>query len=146
MTIEQRAVSVYGLTENPETATWLLPSGELLNGTYCGLRRDVDHCEISQFFKRSVRQDPGSAYSYVKKFMRRGNIRVVCSDSFYGLEYAVTPTPAQIQTIHRIHLLAERKAVPFAVEHFPARPGARIQTFDYADFIIHMASCPKSGV
>lgn len=146
MTIEQRAAARYGLTDEPELAAWLLQSGELLNGTYCGLRRDVDHCEISQFFKRSVYQDPGSAYIYVKKFLRRGNIRVVCSGSSYGLEYTVTPTPAQIQAIRRIHLLAERRAIPLLIEHFPARPCARIQVFDYADFIAHMASCPKSGV
>lgn len=123
-----------------------MQSGKLLNGTYCGLRRDVDHCEISQFFKRSVRQDPGSSYIYIKKFMRRGNIRVVCSDLFYGLEYAVTPTPAQIQTIRRIHLLAERGAIPFTIERFPTRTGERARVFGYTDFMLHMASCPKSGV
>lgn len=146
MTIEQKAISVYGLTDEPELATWLLASGDMLNGTYCGLRRDVDHHEISQFFKRSVYQDPGSAYIYVKKFLRRGNIRVVCSESHYGLEYAVTPTPAQIQTIRRIHLLAERNAIPFLIERFPTRSGVRVKTFDYTEFIIYMASCPKSGV
>ncbi len=96
MTIEQKAVKAYGLTDFPQLALWLLKDGSYINGTIEGYQRDIDHHEISSFFKRSVRQEPGSNGIYVYKFMNRGNIRVGCSESGWCYEFTRIPTKNQI--------------------------------------------------
>ena len=102
MTIEQKLVSKLGLTSNFQLAVWMLTDGKLVNGSYEGFQRDVDHHEISEFFKPSKRQSPGSSYIYIKKFMNRGNIRMGCSSCGYCVEFTRIPTQAEFNTLQRM--------------------------------------------
>lgn len=102
MTIEERLVAEYGLTDNPECGVWLLKDGRLVNGSYDGRQRDVDHSEICRFFRKPkgemLYRDVGP-YKYVAKFMRRGNIRWGCSGSGLTLCVSTTPTIEQLEYI-----------------------------------------------
>lgn len=95
MTIEQRLIKAYGTTTRPELAVWLLRDGTYVNGTYEGFQRDVDHHEISRFYKTSKNHVPGSYGLYVYKFMNRGNIRVGCSDAGWCYEMSKKPSREQ---------------------------------------------------
>lgn len=110
MTIEQRLLHDHGVTTEPVLAVWMLRDGTMINGSYCGRQRDVDHHEIGQYFKRSKFQDPGSSAIYIKKFMRRGNIRYGCSSCAFCIELAVTPSQAQFDRIceHMLHAWRNR--------------------------------------
>ena len=92
MTIEQRLLADLGATTIPDFAVWLLKDGTLVNGSHEGYQRDIDHHEIGQYFKHSKYHVPGSSTLYLRKFMRRGNIRISCSDCGLCAEYAVTPS------------------------------------------------------
>lgn len=99
MKIEDRLVRDLGLTTNPEHAVWLLKDGTLVNGSYEGHQRDVDHHEISSYFKKSKREIGYMPRLYIDKFLRRGNIRWGCSSEALTVEFTKIPTPAQVKTI-----------------------------------------------
>ena len=48
-TIEEKAIQAWGTTNVPKFCTYLLINGEMLNGSYEGYRRDIDHREINEF-------------------------------------------------------------------------------------------------
>ncbi len=112
MTIEERLKKKYGVTNNMHLAVWLLPNGDLINGSHDGIRRTVDHSEISEFFAPSKRQTPGSSYIYIEKFMRRGNIRIALSDLVLAFELHKTPTRAQLDILTPAILDCARKSIP----------------------------------
>lgn len=95
MTIEQRLVKDYGTTDNPTLAVWMLRDGTYVNGSIEGYQRDVDHHEIHSYYKMPKDQMVFGG-RYVYKFMRRGNIRVGCSDFGWCYELAVMPSKEQI--------------------------------------------------
>ena len=99
MTIEQRLAITRGFTDNPYLADWLLPDGHMTNGSYEGRQRDIDHAEISGFFKHSKNQEPGNVKIYIRKFMRRGNIRMGASTWGFCFEFDRTPNEAQLKTL-----------------------------------------------
>lgn len=68
MTIEQRLIKELGTTDDPVFAVWLLRDGTYVNGTIEGHQRDIDHHEISAFYRPSKRQQPGGWGLYVYKF------------------------------------------------------------------------------
>lgn len=116
MTIEQRLLKDYGETNYAEHAVWLLQDGTLVNGSYEGHQRDVDHSEIGQYFHRSVREDPGSSHCYIVKFMRRGNIRISCSNYSYCAELRRIPTQRQLRVLSKIMNSARRNSIQTYVE------------------------------
>lgn len=99
MTIEQELIRDLGLTEDPFLAVWMTRDGLLVNGSIEGRQRDIDHHEIGQYFKASKFQDPGSSAIYVRKFMRRGNIRMGFSDCGLCFEFETPPSEAQVKTL-----------------------------------------------
>ena len=135
MTIEERLVADYGLTDNPEFATWMLRDGRMVNGSIERRQRDIDHRCISEYFKRSVRESPGSAYIYVKKFMRRGNIRMSCSDFSYCAELMTVPDQRQVERLCRVMELGKAKGRQIYIERKGAdgtsRSGNLIAFLDY---------------
>lgn len=88
MTIEERLIKDLGTTSRPELAVWMTKDGTLVNGSHDGIRRDVDHHEISHYYKKSKYDDGGSSTLYIRKFMRRGNIRMGCHEAAYIMELA----------------------------------------------------------
>lgn len=96
--IENRLLKAYGTTTRIECAVWMLLDGTLVNGSYEGFQRDVDHHEISQFYKPSTLEKQSSMI-YVQKFMRRGNIRVGCSKSGYCFQMAIPPSMGQFKNL-----------------------------------------------
>lgn len=124
MTIEEKAAALYGRTEIPEFGVWLLRGGVLLNGSHEGHQRDVDHAEISQFFKPSKRQAPGGIYIYLLKFMRRGNIRWSVSDCGACVDMVGMPDAAQFRVVRDAMLHAERRGADTSVAYrTPAAAG-----------------------
>ena len=95
MTIEQRLVKDYGLTDNPIFAVWMLRDGTYVNGSIEGFQRDIDHHEINVYYKQPKDQSVFDS-RYVYKFMRHGNIRVGCSDYGWCYELAVMPSKEQV--------------------------------------------------
>lgn len=139
MTIEEKALKQYSTTENPRLAVWMLKDGTLLDGSYEGLQRDIDHREISQFFKPSKLADPGSAFVYVWKFLRRGNIRMGCSDAGFTMEYAVTPTKKQLDAMQKIHGMAEECRIETCIFRRTARKRKWERTgMSWDQFLAHL--------
>lgn len=101
MTIEQRLIKELGTTDDPVFAVWLLRDGTYVNGTIEGHQRDIDHHEISAFYRPSKRQQPGVWGLYVYKFMNRGNIRVGCSDMGWCFEMTKKPSREQADQLYR---------------------------------------------
>lgn len=95
MTIEERLLKDLGATTSPILAVWMLRDGTYVNGSYEGNQRDVDHHEISGYYKPSKRQQPGEYEIYIHKFMNRGNIRVGCNEC--GWCYQMTRKPSREQ-------------------------------------------------
>ena len=109
MTIEEKALKLWGRARSPETAIWILKDGTMIEGCHGGFRtRSVDHAEIGQFFKTSVRDEPGSGYLYIRTFIRRGNIRMSMDGSTCFLEFYRRPGPAQQRAIGKCFAAARR--------------------------------------
>lgn len=115
MTIEERAYKDWGETNNPFHACWMTTDGRMLNGSYEGYQRDRDHRDISFYFTRSVREDPGSSQIYLRKFENRGNIRMSCTDFEFCFEISRTVTEKQLRTMRKIASIAERTGIPCTV-------------------------------
>lgn len=115
MTIEERAVKAWGLTNDPCCCIYMLKDGTMLNGSYEGFQRDRDHREIGQFYKHSKKEQPGDASLYIYKFMRRGNLRVGCHETGYVIELLTTPTKEQISTMIELYDIAKAYGIEFAI-------------------------------
>ena len=102
-TIEERATQAWGTTNVPQFCTYLLTNGEMLNGSYEGYRRDIDHREINEFMPVVNKKEyEYSSTSYVYRFMKRGNIRMNCNDNSICFEFWKSPTREQWRTLQWI--------------------------------------------
>lgn len=99
MTIEEKLIRDRGFTGNPSLADWMLTDGRLTNGSYEGHQRDFDHHDISEYFNQSKYEQLGSGSVYIRKFMRRGNIRMGVSDCAYTFQFEKLPTQAQLKRL-----------------------------------------------
>lgn len=87
--IEEKARNTFGETNVFQFAGYLMSDGTMLNFSYGGYQRDEDHRAIGQFFSNSQGTEA------MLKFMRRGNIRVMCHNGYYCFEFIVPPTKEQ---------------------------------------------------
>ena len=138
MTIEQRALKLWGPARDPGSAIWILADGTLINGCMGSGVRDVDHAEIGQFFKPSKFQDPGSNWIYIKKFIRRGNVRMSFSQCEAFFEFAKTPSPAQWQAMGRCFVAARREGLPVRLERMGRVPGTG-KCYTVQEYVRHLA-------
>ena len=75
----------------------------MLNGSYEGYRRDIDHREINEFMPVVNKKEyEYSSTPYVHRFMKRGNIRMNCNDNSICLEFWKIPTREQWRTLQWI--------------------------------------------
>lgn len=115
MTIEERAIKLFGITDNPTLALYMTKEGILINGSYEGYQRDRDHRDISQFFKRSKREQLGASGIYIYKFMNRGNIRMGCSSVGFIMNILTTPTEEQLLKLLKLSSIADRYQIEFGI-------------------------------
>ena len=108
--LESKALKTFGTTECFELAGYILPNGEMLNFSYSGYQREEDHRIIGQFFKKAQGTEA------MIKFMRRGNIRVMCHKSAYHLEYIKEPTSMQKRRILEAKKVAHSMGIDFMLE------------------------------
>lgn len=108
--IEERAKKLFGLTNIFEFAGYMLEDGTMLNFSYGGYQRDEDHRIIGQFYKKA------QGTQALGKFMRRGNIRMMCHPNYYYLEFAKPPTTEQISRIKEIEKDAHKLGYEFLLE------------------------------
>lgn len=138
MTIEKRALRLWGEAVSPETAIWILKDGTLVNGCMGGSVRDVDHAEIGQFFRPSKFQDPGSNYIYIKKFIRRGNVRMSMDGHDAFFELAGIPTQAQWRAMGRCFAAARRLGKDVCIERMGRTPGTG-RAYSREEYVRHLA-------
>lgn len=100
--IEAKAKKMFGITDIFQLGGYLMPNGEMLNFSYEGYQRDEDHRIIGQFFSKAVGTEA------MLKFMRRGNIRMMCfprrkygfyGGVDYGFELIKKPTREQLNML-----------------------------------------------
>lgn len=102
-TIEEKAIQAWGTTNVPKFCTYLLINGEMLNGSYEGYRRDIDHREINEFMPVVNKKEyEYSSTHYIYRFMKRGNIRMNCNEDSICFEFWKIPTREQWRTLQWI--------------------------------------------
>ena len=139
MTIEQRALKLWGEARRPSDAIWVLDDGTLINGCMGGSGlRDVDHAEIGQFFKPSKFQDPGSNWIYIKKFINRGNVRMSFGTHEAFFEFAKTPSQAQWKAMGRCFAAARRDGLEVRLEKMGRVPGTG-KCYTVQEYVRHLA-------
>lgn len=98
MKIEERAKKYYGTTEIFDIAAYMLQDGTMLDFSEGTGAFRQDHANIGMFFKG----DGTQGYTrYIRKFMRRGNIRL--SPECKGFEFTVIPTKEQYLSLKNLH-------------------------------------------
>ena len=118
-TIEERATQAWGTTNVPQFCTYLLTNGEMLNGSYEGYRRDIDHREINEFMPVVNKKEyEYSSTPYVHRFMKRGNIRMNCNDNSICLEFWKIPTREQWRTLQWIFEEASKFDMSIYIEKY----------------------------
>lgn len=110
-------MALYGRTAVPEFGVWLLRGGILLNGSHEGHQRDVDHAEIKQFYKVPRADWYGNTVKYIRKFMRRGNVRWSVSECGACVDMVGMPDTAQFRVIRDTMLDAGRRGVETSVAY-----------------------------
>ncbi len=89
----QAAIKTFGLTERPELAGYLMPDGRMLNFSYEGYIRDIDHRDI----KDAINMDNG--IDAMNTFINDGNIRLL---GYSGFETQHELTNPQKRTLSKI--------------------------------------------
>ncbi len=87
-----KAIKHFGLTENWKLAGYLLTDGQMLNFSYDGYMRDMDHRDI-----KDVITHDGTYNGALIKFVNYGHIRVMQT----GFELSKQPTEKQRKTLSR---------------------------------------------
>lgn len=91
--VETKLQQEHGLTDDINLAVWMLRDGSLINGSYDGNQRDVDHREIVEYY-------PGLSFDEaIARFMRRGNIRMGFGDAGPCFEFLVPPSEEQLRIL-----------------------------------------------
>lgn len=142
MTIEQKMLKAWGEAADPALAIWILKDGTLVNGCMdpYGCRRDVDHSEMNQFYKRSKFEDPGSSYIYLLKTIRRGNIRMSMDGHAAAFELYGIPTKAQWRSMGRAFVAARRLDKPVEISVLPRRRSDRgNRLYDRESYIAYLS-------
>lgn len=101
-TIEQRAKAEWRTTTVPQFSVYLLTNGEMLNGSFGGFQRDRDHREINEFMPKLNNGKSYEGMPYIRRFMKRGNIRMHCNRESVNLQFWKTPTREQWITLREI--------------------------------------------
>lgn len=110
---EQKAVMSWGITNNINLCIYILKDGQMLNGSYEGYQRDKDHREINEFLY-SVKNDRCS--EPMKRFIKRGNIRVHANKDGINLEFKRLPNYKQWQTLKKVFSIANTQDIPITIE------------------------------
>ena len=117
-TIEERAKAEWGTTTVPQFAVYMLPDGDMLNGSFGGFQRDRDHRSINEFMPKLNNGKPYEGYPYIQRFINRGNIRMNCNRESINLQFWKTPTYEQWQTIRWILKEAEEFNLEIRIEKY----------------------------
>ena len=122
MKILDRAVRMYGLTNDPAEAGFILPDGSLLDfsGGSRGQRgqRAYDHRQVESLFRNWNDQD--SRWSYLYRFMRLGAIRIGFDRSYFWATLASRPTECQVGVVTRLARRAESVHLEIVDRHAEA--------------------------
>lgn len=135
-TIEERAIQAWGTTNVPQFCTYLLTNGKMLNGSYEGHQRDIDHREINEFMPLVKKEKyEYSSLPYVYRFMKRGNIRMNCNNESICFEFWKIPTREQWKTLQWILREAFRFDMNIYIEKYNPNSQNKIfrdmETFRY---------------
>lgn len=146
ITIEEKLLKQYGTTDDPELCVWMLKDGTMINGSYEGFQRDIDHRCVSEHFRPSKFEDPGSALIYVKKFMRRGNIRYGCSGFGYTIELTQPPTQEQFAKIQKHMRYATSNGIDTCITRYGTKRRRICETWrQYTAYLMRYTGLIKRG-
>ena len=134
-TIEQRAKEEWGTTQVPQFAVYMLTDGEMLNGTFGGFQRDRDHREINEFMPKLNNGKHYEGMPYIRRFMKRGNIRIHCNNDSINLQFWKVPTIDQWYALRKLLKDCEDLGMSVCVEKY--YPYQRNKAF----FSLHDFSC-----
>ena len=138
-TIEQRAKAEWGTTTVPQFAVYMLPDGDMLNGSFGGFQRDRDHREINEFMPKLNNGKPYEGMPYIRRFMKRGNIRMHCDRESINLQFWKTPTRDQWITLRTILKEYEDLGMRIYIEkYYPYKRS--ITFFDRESFVEWLSS------
>ena len=124
-TIEERAKIAWGTTEVPQFAIYMLTDGTMLNGSYEGHQRDIDHREINEFMP-CVGGKSYEGYPYIFRFLNRGNIRMNRNRDGINIQFWHTPTYEQWQTLRQILKDAEEMRQSIFIEKYYPNKGSKV--------------------
>lgn len=125
ITIEKKAKKTWGTTEVPQFATYMLQDGTMLNGTYGGYQRDIDHRQIVEvMYITSKKKYDG--LPYVRRFMARGNIRMNCNSNSINLQFWKIPSRDQWITLQTILKEAEELGLQIYIEKYYPTKRAKV--------------------
>ena len=139
-TIEQRAKAEWGTTTVPQFAVYMLPNGDMLNGSFGGFQRDRDHREINEFMPKLNNGKPYEGYPYIQRFINRGNIRMNCNRESINLQFWKTPTYEQWKTIRWIIKEAEELNLKIRIEKYYSNNKKTICFYDRESFVEWLSS------
>lgn len=137
-TMEERAKETWGTTLVPQFCTYMLTTGEMLNGSYEGYWRDRDHREINVFMPHLKTTPKGTGYPYIIRFMKRGNIRMSCNKESICFEFWKIPTREQWGEINSILREAEDLGMNIYIEkYYPKKSNKVFQDrYDFMEYLL----------
>lgn len=91
--VEARVLDHYGKTDDAALAVWLLKDGTMVNGSFENHQRDLDHRHVRDFYPELDEE------AAIRRFMRRGNIRMGFSDAGPCFEFLVPPSEEQLRIL-----------------------------------------------
>ena len=136
MTIEQKLVKQYGTTDCPEFATWMLKDGTMVNGTFEGYQRDVDHICVALFYKQKAGKEAcRNPYTYLRKFMDRCNLRICTSDGCFGFHFSGAPMQKQVDRILTLYHEADGFYPESYILHHTRSGETRMNIYQFIDYL-----------
>ena len=124
--IESRAKKYYGLTDCFQLAGYLLQDGTMLNFSDGNYQRDQDHRNIGYFYTNAL------GTNALRKFLRRGNIRIMCHENSYNFEYYKLPTKEQFRQLQHAYFEFQKNIKPNS--SFWIEKEIRTNTYNTYDF------------
>lgn len=138
-TIEERAKQEWGTTEIPQLAIYMLLDGDMLNGSFEGFQRDRDHREINEFMPILNNGKLYDGMPYIRRFMKRGNIRIHCDKESINLQFWKTPTRDQWISLRTILKECEELNMRIYIEkYYPLKRS--ITFYDKKTFVEWLSS------